>query len=122
KEAIESLNRTQNEEDDILFIQSYPSVPAEFSDDWTLSIDTELNFGTMRNTEAELMNEIETHLKKLCAAEIRRIHSFSVNVTLDAETAHPHLEVSEDGKEVRDTGARHDIPWSCPPHSSTWSA
>uniref|UniRef100_A0A8C1M2H0 B30.2/SPRY domain-containing protein n=1 Tax=Cyprinus carpio TaxID=7962 RepID=A0A8C1M2H0_CYPCA len=110
KEAIESLNRTKNEEDDILFIQSYPSVPAEFSDDWTLSIDTELNFGTMRNTKAELMDEIETHLKKLCAVEIRRIHSFSVNVTLDAETAHPHLEVSEDGKEVRDTGARHDIP------------
>uniref|UniRef100_A0A8C1HAJ1 RING-type domain-containing protein n=1 Tax=Cyprinus carpio carpio TaxID=630221 RepID=A0A8C1HAJ1_CYPCA len=77
KEAIESLNRTKNEEDDILFIQSYPSVPAEFSDDWTLSIDTELNFGTMRNTKAELIDEIETHLKKLCAAEIRRIHSFS---------------------------------------------
>uniref|UniRef100_A0A8C1F7H2 Uncharacterized protein n=1 Tax=Cyprinus carpio carpio TaxID=630221 RepID=A0A8C1F7H2_CYPCA len=61
KEAIESLNRTQNEEDDILFIQVKSG---------------------------------------LCA----------VNVTLDAETAHPHLEVSEDGKEVRDTGARHDIP------------
>ncbi|XP_026124435.1 E3 ubiquitin-protein ligase TRIM21-like isoform X1 [Carassius auratus] len=110
KESIETLNRTKNEEDDILFIQSYPAVPAEFSDDWTLSIDTDLNFGTMSNINAELMDEIDTHLKKLCTAEIRRIHSFSVNVTLDAETAHPHLEVSEDGKAVRDSGARHDIP------------
>uniref|UniRef100_A0A671QJV8 Uncharacterized protein n=1 Tax=Sinocyclocheilus anshuiensis TaxID=1608454 RepID=A0A671QJV8_9TELE len=33
-----------------------------------------------------------------------------LNVTLDAETAHPHLEVSADGKNVRDSGASHDIP------------
>ncbi len=46
--------------------QSYPTVPAEFTDDWTLSIDTELNFGTMRNAKAVLMNEIEMHLEKLC--------------------------------------------------------
>uniref|UniRef100_A0A8C1Z3T7 Uncharacterized protein n=1 Tax=Cyprinus carpio TaxID=7962 RepID=A0A8C1Z3T7_CYPCA len=61
KEAIESLKRTKNEEDDILFIQVKSG---------------------------------------LCA----------VNVTLDAVTARPHLEVSEDGKEVRDTRASHDIP------------
>ncbi|XP_016110885.1 E3 ubiquitin-protein ligase TRIM21-like isoform X2 [Sinocyclocheilus grahami] len=110
KEAIEFLNCTKNEEDDILFIQSYPTVPAEFTDDWTLSIDTELNFGTMRNTKTELMDEIKTHLAKLCTVDIRRIHSFSVNVALDAETAHPHLEVSADGKKVRDSGVSHDIP------------
>ncbi len=46
--------------------QSYPAVPTEFTDDWTLSIDTEINFGTMRNAKAELMAEIETHLEKLC--------------------------------------------------------
>ncbi|KAL1270480.1 hypothetical protein QQF64_029496 [Cirrhinus molitorella] len=110
KETIESLNSTKNEEDDIFFIQSYPAVPAELTDDWTLNIDTELNFGIMRNTKANLLDEIETHLEKLCAVEIRRIPSFAVNVTLDAETAHPHLEVSADGKAVCDTGASHDIP------------
>lgn len=46
--------------------QSYPAVPAEFTDDWTLSIDTELNFGTMRNAKEELMAEIEKQLEKLC--------------------------------------------------------
>uniref|UniRef100_A0A672L0G4 Uncharacterized protein n=1 Tax=Sinocyclocheilus grahami TaxID=75366 RepID=A0A672L0G4_SINGR len=34
----------------------------------------------------------------------------TVNVALDAETAHPHLEVSADGKKVRDSGVSHDIP------------
>uniref|UniRef100_A0A8C1BN98 Uncharacterized protein n=1 Tax=Cyprinus carpio carpio TaxID=630221 RepID=A0A8C1BN98_CYPCA len=61
KEAIESLNRTKNEEDDILFIQVKSG---------------------------------------LCA----------VNVTLDAKKAHSYLKVSQDGKEVRDTRAGHDIP------------
>ncbi|XP_016112364.1 pyrin-like [Sinocyclocheilus grahami] len=112
KEAIATLHHTKSEEDDILFIQSYPAVPAEFTDDWTVSIDTEFNFGTMRNTKAALMAAIETHLEKLCTVEIRRIHSFSVNVTLDAETAHPHLQVSADGKEVRDTGESDVIPGS----------
>lgn len=46
--------------------QSYPAVPVEFSDDWTLSIDTELNFGTMRNARAALLDEIQTHLERLC--------------------------------------------------------
>ncbi|XP_073693205.1 E3 ubiquitin-protein ligase TRIM68-like [Garra rufa] len=110
EETIESLNRTKNEEDDIFFIQSHPVTPAEFTDDWTLTIDTELNFGTMRNSKAALLEEIDAHLEKLCSVEIRRIHSFSVNVTLDAETAHPHLEVSADGKAVCDTGAGHNIP------------
>uniref|UniRef100_A0A672QFE0 Uncharacterized protein n=1 Tax=Sinocyclocheilus grahami TaxID=75366 RepID=A0A672QFE0_SINGR len=61
KEAIEFLNCTKNEEDDILFIQVKSG---------------------------------------LC----------TVNVALDAETAHPHLEVSADGKKVRDSGVSHDIP------------
>ncbi|KAK7169934.1 hypothetical protein R3I94_000236 [Phoxinus phoxinus] len=112
KETIDSLKRTMNEEDDIFFLLSYPSVPTEFKDDWMVSIDTELNFGTMRNIKAGLLAEIETHLEKLCTVEIRRIHSFAVDVTLDAETAHPHLDVTRDGKVVSDTGKRHDIPGS----------
>ncbi|XP_059361647.1 vespryn-like [Carassius carassius] len=66
----------------------------------------------MRNGKTALMAAIETHLEKLCTVEIRRIHSFSVNVTLDAETAHPNLQVSTDSKEVRDTGESHVIPGS----------
>ncbi|ROL42485.1 Nuclear factor 7, ovary [Anabarilius grahami] len=103
KETIESLNRTMDEEDDIFFLQSYPSVPTEFKDDWMVSLDTELNFGTMRNLRAALLAEIDTHLEKL---------STVVDVTLDADTAHPHLEVSRDSKAVRDTGENHNIPGS----------
>uniref|UniRef100_A0A673IGS8 Uncharacterized protein n=1 Tax=Sinocyclocheilus rhinocerous TaxID=307959 RepID=A0A673IGS8_9TELE len=48
---------------------------------------------------------LETFLSMLHVYE-----SLKLNVTLDAETAHPHLEVSADGKKVRDSGASHDIP------------
>ncbi|XP_051555326.1 E3 ubiquitin-protein ligase TRIM39-like [Myxocyprinus asiaticus] len=112
KEAIVFFNDTKNEEDDILYLQSYPCVLAEFKDDWTVSMDTELNFGTMRNLKAAVLAQIESRLEKLCSVEIQRIQKFSVDVLLDAETAHPCLEVSPDGKTVRDSGKTQESPGS----------
>ncbi|XP_073669783.1 E3 ubiquitin-protein ligase TRIM39-like [Paramisgurnus dabryanus] len=109
-EIIDRLNQTKNEDDDILFLQSYPSVPAEFRDDLRVSIDTELNFGSMRNITASVLTSIRTELENLCSFEMRRIQSCLVDVTLDKETAHPALEVSQDGKTVRGKANAHDIP------------
>ncbi|XP_051988404.1 E3 ubiquitin-protein ligase TRIM39-like [Xyrauchen texanus] len=111
-EAIAVLNDTKNEEDDILFLQSYPCVPDEFKDDWTVSMDTELNFGTMRNLKAAMLAQIESKLEKLCSVEIQRIQKFSIDLLLDAETAHPSLEVSPDCKTVRDSGKTQASPGS----------
>ncbi|XP_051999649.1 E3 ubiquitin-protein ligase TRIM21-like [Xyrauchen texanus] len=113
KEIINSLNATKNEEDDILYLQNYLCVPAELKDDWAVSIDTELNFGTMRILKAAVLAQIESSLEELCTVEIQRIHKFSVDVLLNAETAHPCLEVSPDGKTVRDAGETQEIP-GCP--------
>uniref|UniRef100_A0A8B9P227 B30.2/SPRY domain-containing protein n=1 Tax=Apteryx owenii TaxID=8824 RepID=A0A8B9P227_APTOW len=35
---------------------------------------------------------------------------FAVDVSLDADTAHPRLEVSQDGKRVSDTGTARSVP------------
>ncbi|XP_056598982.1 E3 ubiquitin-protein ligase TRIM38-like [Triplophysa dalaica] len=75
--------------------KSNPPVLAEFKDDWTVSIDTELKFGSMRNINSSALASIATQLENLC--------SF-VDVILDEETAHLSLEVSPDGKIVSGPG------------------
>nr|XP_055069976.1 E3 ubiquitin-protein ligase TRIM39-like [Misgurnus anguillicaudatus] len=109
KETINRLNQTQNEEDDILFLQSYPSVTAEVRDDLSVSIDTKLNFGSMRNITTSVLTSINTQLENLCSFEMRRIQSCLVDVILDKETAHPALEVSQDGKSVRVKANAHNL-------------
>ncbi|XP_073715835.1 E3 ubiquitin-protein ligase TRIM21-like [Misgurnus anguillicaudatus] len=104
KKTIHHLIQTRNEEDDILFLQSYPSVPAELRDDSSVSIDTKLNFGSMRNITTSVLTSINTQLENLCSFEIRRVQRFLVDVILDKETAHPALEVLQDGKTVRVRG------------------
>ncbi|XP_073715834.1 E3 ubiquitin-protein ligase TRIM21-like [Misgurnus anguillicaudatus] len=108
KNIINHLNQTQNEEDGILFLQSYPSVPAEFRDDLGVSIETQLNFGSMRNITTFVLTSIRTQLENLCSFEMRRIQTFLVDVILDKKTAHPALEVSQDGKAVRGKANAHD--------------
>ncbi|XP_065105660.2 E3 ubiquitin-protein ligase TRIM39-like isoform X2 [Paramisgurnus dabryanus] len=109
-EIIDRLNQTKNEEDDIIFLRSNPSVPAEFRDDLRVSIDTELNFGSKRKITTSVLTSIRTQLENLCSFEIRRIQKFLVDVTLDEKTAHPALEVSQDGKTVRGKANANDIP------------
>ncbi|XP_055486633.1 butyrophilin subfamily 1 member A1-like [Leucoraja erinacea] len=59
--------------------------------------------------------------KYIIENEWKRIRGHKVSVTLDVETAHPRLEVSEDRKRVRWTGTVRSLPdtgkrftyWSC---------
>ena len=49
-------------------------------------------------------------MKKLRDAELKRVQKYEVDVTLDPDTAHTRLTLSEDGKQVHDGGEEEELP------------
>ncbi|XP_031950605.1 butyrophilin-like protein 9 isoform X7 [Corvus moneduloides] len=59
------------------------------------------------STERDLLM-IRTDLEN--KRELSKVESYKGDVTLDADTAHPRLEISADGQKVKDTGVIRQVP------------
>ncbi|XP_041635343.1 E3 ubiquitin-protein ligase TRIM39-like [Cheilinus undulatus] len=121
KTEISKLEKTMSEldnmsahEDHILFLQKYPSLQdlSNITDCPEVELDTSLSFGTMRKITTAMMESIQQELEKLTPLELQRIPKFTVDVRLDPTTAHQHLALSEDGKEVKDGEEDQRVPFS----------
>ncbi|XP_071395895.1 E3 ubiquitin-protein ligase TRIM21-like [Centroberyx affinis] len=97
---VEQLSHT---EDHLHLLQSFPSLNTPpHTKDWTeVSVHRSSYEGTVRRAVAQLEETLRKEMEKLCDdVELKRVQHYSVDVTLDPDTAHPSLIVSDDGKQV----------------------
>ncbi|XP_038128806.1 E3 ubiquitin-protein ligase TRIM39-like isoform X2 [Cyprinodon tularosa] len=112
EERIE-IRKTKMEEINAALKESkkYPSVSVhDDMKDWTdVKLDNTLSFGSMREISTTMLRDIQQELKKLDTIELKRLQKFSVDVELDAQTAHQRLIISPNGKEVKDGGEIQEV-------------
>ncbi|KTF89076.1 hypothetical protein cypCar_00028135 [Cyprinus carpio] len=115
-EEIKDLKRRQTELEklscpmDFTQIISLLCIPKYTNCSKTISISTLEYDGILRKTISHLQSTLDEKMRETVGRELRSVKHYAVDVTLDPDTAHPELMLSEDGKKVWNTGKSQKIP------------
>ncbi|XP_029297772.1 LOW QUALITY PROTEIN: E3 ubiquitin-protein ligase TRIM21-like [Cottoperca gobio] len=102
-------------EDQLHLLQSFQSLNIHHpppTKDWTkVRVPPPSYEGTVVRAVAQLEETLSQEMKKLLGeAELKRVQKYAVDVTLDADTAHPYLILSDDEKQVSHGDVKKNLP------------